>query len=321
MTLLALGTLVALLLAGPALAAEVVRMGDLPAISNAGLYVAMEKGYFGDKSITVETERFASGAKMTPALATGQLDVAIGTPAASLFNAIASGMDFRIVADKGQVRPGFSFSPVIVRRDLVDGGRVKRVRDLKGLKLASGAKGIHLDYFLAKMLEHDGLSYDAVEIVTLAYPDAIRALASKAVDAVIAPEPWGVRAEEQKVGVRLFLTEQTPEIATFQAAVIMYSGKFIKDRPKVAREFLQAYAKGVRYYLERGPKNDEIATILSKHTSVPPETIKASIPFYIEPDVKPRVQDLATLQDWFHQMGWVKQKVPIDRVVDLSFLQ
>ncbi len=321
MTLLALGSLLVLLLGGSALAAEIVKMGDLPAISNAGLYVAIEKGYFGEKSIAVETERFASGAKMTPALATGQLDVAIGTPAASLFNAIASGMDFRIVADKGQVRPGFSFSPIIVRKDLVDGGRVKRVRDLKGLKVASGAKGIHLDYFLAKMLEHDGLSYDAVEIVTLAYPDAIKALASKAVDAVIAPEPWGVRAEEQKVGVRLFLTEQTPETATFQAAVIMYSGKFIKDRPKVARDFLQAYAKGVRYYLERGPKNDEIATILSKHTSVPPETIKASIPFYIEPDVKPRVQDLAKLQDWFHQMGWVKQKVPIDRVVDLSFLQ
>jgi NitT/TauT family transport system substrate-binding protein len=321
MTLLALGSLVVLLLGGPALAAEVVKMGDLPAISNAGLYVAIEKGYFGEKGIAVETERFASGAKMTPALATGQLDVAIGTPAASLFNSIASGMDFRIVADKGQVRPGFSFSPIIVRKDLVDGGRVKRVRDLKGLKVASGAKGIHLDYFLAKMLEHDGLSYDAVEIVTLAYPDAIRALASKAVDAVIAPEPWGVRAEEQMVGVRLFLTEQTPEIATFQAAVIMYSGKFIKDRPKVARDFLQAYAKGVRYYLERGPKNDEIATMLSKHTSVPPETIKASIPFYIEPDVKPRVQDLAKLQDWFHQMGWVKQKVPIERAVDLSFLQ
>jgi NitT/TauT family transport system substrate-binding protein len=313
--------LVVLLLGGPALAAEVVKMGDLPAISNAGLYVAIEKGYFGEKGIAVETERFASGAKMTPALATGQLDVAIGTPAASFFNSIAAGMDFRIVADKGQVRPGFSFSPIIVRKDLVDGGRVKRVRDLKGLKVASGAKGIHLDYFLAKMLEHDGLSYDAVEIVTLAYPDAIRALASKAVDAVIAPEPWGVRAEEQMVGVRLFLTEQTPEIATFQAAVIMYSGKFIKDRPKVARDFLQAYAKGVRYYLERGPKNDEIATMLSKHTSVPPETIKASIPFYIEPDVKPRVQDLAKLQDWFHQMGWVKQKVPIERAVDLSFLQ
>ena len=134
MRLVALGSLVALLLAGPALGAEIVKMGDLPAISNAGLYIAIEKGYFAEKTITVETERFASGAKMTPALATGQLDVAIGTPAASLFNSIASGMDSRIVADKGQVRPGLSFSPIIVRKDLVDTGKVKRVRDLKGLR-------------------------------------------------------------------------------------------------------------------------------------------------------------------------------------------
>ena len=138
MRLVALGSLVALLLAGPALGAEIVKMGDLPAISNAGLYVAIEKGYFAEKAITVEPERFASGAKMTPALATGQLDVAIGTPAASLFNSIASGMDFRIVADKGQVRPGFSFSPIIVRKDLVgvvsapgDQGRVRGCRDLR----------------------------------------------------------------------------------------------------------------------------------------------------------------------------------------------
>jgi hypothetical protein len=33
------------------------------------------------------------------------------------------------------------------------------------------------------------------------------------------------------------------------------------------------------------------------------------------------VQDLAAFQDWFHQMGWVKEKVPMDRVVDLSFLE
>ena len=57
MTLLALGSLVVLLLGGPALAAEVVKMGDLPAISNAGLYVAIEKGYFGEKGIAVETEK------------------------------------------------------------------------------------------------------------------------------------------------------------------------------------------------------------------------------------------------------------------------
>ena len=34
-----------------------------------------------------------------------------------------------------------------------------------------------------------------------------------------------------------------------------------------------------------------------------------------------RLKDLAAMQDWFHQMGWVKEKVPMERVVDLSFLE
>jgi len=321
MKIVAVGSLLLLLVARPTAAVEVVKMGDLPAISSAGLYVGIEKGYFADKGITVDTERFASGAKMMPALAVGELDVATGAPSASLFNSIAAGQDFKVVADKGQTRPGHSFNPLIVRKDLVESGKVKGVADLKGMKVATGAKGIVLDYLLDRFLAHGGLSHDAVDVVYLAYPDAIRALATKAVEAAIAPEPWGVRAEEQKVGVRMFLSEQVPEIAAFQIAVVIYSGQFMKERPRVAHDFMAAYVKGIRYYLDRGPKNDEIAQIVSKHTSVPPETIKAATSAYLDPDAKPRVEDLATLQDWFFRMGWVKDKVPIDRVVDLSFLR
>jgi len=107
-----------------AAAADVVKMGELPSISNVGLYIAIDKGYFQARGITVEIEPFASGAKMVPALATGQLDVAIGTPSAGLYNAIAGGMDFKIVADKGQTRPGYNFTPLVVRKDLLDSGRV-----------------------------------------------------------------------------------------------------------------------------------------------------------------------------------------------------
>lgn len=90
----------------PVDAGDTVKLGDLPAISNAGIYIAMEKGYFQQRSITVEIERFASAGKMTAPLATGQIDVSVGSPSAGLFNSIAGGMDFKIVADKGQVRPG-----------------------------------------------------------------------------------------------------------------------------------------------------------------------------------------------------------------------
>jgi NitT/TauT family transport system substrate-binding protein len=248
--------------------------------------------------------------------------VSVGSPSAGLFNAIASGMDFKIVADKGQVRPGYNFTPLIVRKDLVDSGKVKTLKDLKGLKVANGAKGINFDFFLAKMMEHVGLTYDVLDVVYMSYPDGVKALASKAVDAAFAPEPWGARAEQEKVGTRLFLTEQVPALATFQVAVIMYSGKFMKERPKVARAFMQGYVQGLKLYNQRGGlKDPEVAAILAKHLKLPVETIQATLPVYLDPSGKPRVQDLAAFQDWFHQMGWVKEKVPMDRVVDLSFLE
>lgn len=322
MPFVALLLTVLLLLGGSAHAAEVVKMGDLPVISNAALYIAMDKGFFGERGIVVETERFASGAKMVAPLSTGQLDVAVGSPSAGLYNAVAAGQDFRIVADKGQVRPAYSFTGgLVVRKDLIESGKVKAVKDLKGMKVAGGAKGIVLDYMLAKVLESDGLAFDSVEVVYLGYPEIVKAFASRAVDAAILPEPWIVQAQKQNVAVPFVLNEQIPSIATFQIGVIMYAGKFIKERPKVARDFMQAYVKGVKYFNERGLKNDEVAAIVSKHTSVPPDTIKATIAHYADPAAKPRVQDLAVLQDWFHQMGWVKVKVPMDKLVDLTFLE
>jgi ABC-type nitrate/sulfonate/bicarbonate transport system substrate-binding protein len=130
-----------------------------------------------------------------------------------------------------------------------------------------------------------------------------------------------MQAEQQKVGVRLFLPEQTPAISTFQVAVIMYGAKFMKERPKVAREFLQAYVQGVKLYNQRGLKDLEVAGMVSRHMKLPVETIQATLPPYVDVAARPRVQDLAAMQDWFHQMGWVKEKVPMEKVVDLTFLE
>jgi len=303
-----------------AAAEDVVKVGDLPALSTAAFYIAIDKGYFAERGMRIETEVFASAGKMTPALATGHIDVATGAPSAGLFNSMASGAGFKIVADKGQVRPGFGGTLLTVRKDLVESGQVKSARDLKGRTVSTGAKGIAMDFFLAKMMEDVGLSYDALNVTYLAYPDGVKALASKAVDAVWAPEPWGARAEQLGVGVRFVLPEAVKAIATFQAGVFIYSDKFVQQRPKVARDFLAAYLQGARYYNDKGLKDPDVVAIVSKHTKVPADTVKASIPFYIAPDGRPRVEDLQALQDFFVARDWMKTKVPVDKMVDLSFL-
>ena len=318
-----LASALALVLASPAagLAADIVRLGDLPSIANAGIYIAIEKGYFRERGLSVEVQRFPSARKAIAPLATGRLDVSVGVPSAELFNSIAGGMDVKIVADKGQVRPGYDFTPLIVRKDLVDSGRVKHLRDLKGMKIACATKGTPLDFFLARTMEHAGLDYDAVAVVNTSHADAVKALASKAVDAAFAPEPWGAQAEQQHIGVRYFLTEQVPSIAIFQVAVVLYGGQFIKERPTVGRAFLKAYVQGVKVYNDRGLKDPEVASILSRHLKLPVETIQAAYPVYLEPSGKPRVKDVAAFQHWFHQMGWVRENLPMSRVVDLSLLE
>ena len=89
----------------PALAraqSETVKLGDLAAISNAAIYIAIEKGFFKEQGVVTEISSFASAAKMVPALVAGELEVSVGSASAGLFNAVAQQAPFRIVADKGQ---------------------------------------------------------------------------------------------------------------------------------------------------------------------------------------------------------------------------
>ena len=114
---------VALLLLGPSAGraqTETVKLGDLAAISNAAVYIAVEKGFFKEQGINTEITNFASAAKQVPALVAGELEVSVGSASAGLFNAVAQQAPFRIVADKGQAREGHGFSLLTVRKDLLD---------------------------------------------------------------------------------------------------------------------------------------------------------------------------------------------------------
>src|SRR5438094_7816443 len=59
-------------------AADAIRVGELAVASDAPYYIAIEKGFFAKRGLTVTLHQFANtGAAMAP-LSTGQLDVATG---------------------------------------------------------------------------------------------------------------------------------------------------------------------------------------------------------------------------------------------------
>ena len=300
----------------------VVKVGVLGLMSDAGLYVAMEKGYFQNEGIRVDVERFGSGAKMVPALVAGELEVAGGTAAAGLFNAIASGSDFKVVADKGQVRAGHDFNMLVLRKDLLDSGAIRTPAGLRGRKVAHlPGQGVVSQYLLGRVLEQFGVPWNEVERLDIAAPNQVALMTNKQVDAVVTAEPFGARLERAGVGVRYAATAEVMALERFQPAVFIYSGKFIAGRRDVAKRWMNAYVRGLRFVHEKGLKSDEVVTIITKHVRTSADDIRGSWPPFLPPDGRPDVPSLAAQQEWYHRMGMVQTQVPMEKVLDLSFLQ
>lgn len=299
---------------------DTVKLGDLAAISNAAVYIAAEKGYFKEQGIVTEISNFASAAKQVPALIAGELEVSVGSASAGLFNAVAQQAPFRIVADKGQAREGYGFSLLTVRKDLVDSGQVKSFRDLKGKKIAILAKGNIQHYLVGKMAEEVGLTINDVELTFLDAPGQVTAFETRAIDASYAVEPWAARFAERGVAVRFRTPDQVKGLGPVQVGVIIYSGKFIKERKQIAQRWMNAYLKAADLFHKNGTKDPEIAAILEKYTKVPAKVVQTAIPPYQDPSGRPLVDNLADQAQWFTRNG-MQQKISIDNALDLSFLK
>jgi NitT/TauT family transport system substrate-binding protein len=299
---------------------ETVKLGDLAAISNAAIYIAIEKGFFKEQGVNTEISNFDSAAKMVPALVAGELEVSVGSASAGLFNAVAQQAPFRIVADKGQTREGYGFSLLAVRKDLVNSGQVKTFKDLKGKKIAILAKGNIQHYLVGKMAEEVGLTINDVELNFLSAPNQVTAFETKAIDAAYAVEPWVARFTERGVAVRFRTPDQVKGLGPVQVGVIIYSGKFINERRPVAQRWMNAYLKAAELFHKNGTKDPEIAAILEKYTKVPAKVIQTAIPPYQDPNGRVLRENLADQAQWFASNG-MQQKVSIENALDLSFLK
>lgn len=304
-----------------------VKVGTVNSSSDAGFFIADKKGYFRQEGISIEFIAFNSAAKMVASLGVGQLDVGGGAPSAGLYNAIARGIGVKIVADKGSSPPGFGYNPLLVRKDLVDSGRVKSFKDLKGLKVAVSAPGTSPASMLNEALKKGGLSYSDVTVVSLGFPQHVIALQNKAVDASITTEPHVTTAVNGGVAVRFagndeFYPDQ-------QVAVVLYGAPFIKDKPDTAKKFMRAYIRGVRDYNDAligaklaGPSANEVIAILTEYTPIKDPAVYRSIVAHgTNPDGKVHEASLVKDLQFYREQGLIEGNVNVGQAVDNSFVE
>jgi NitT/TauT family transport system substrate-binding protein len=308
-------------------AAAPVRVGTTSSSSDAPLFIADKKGYFRQEGLQVEFTPFDSAARMIAPLGTGQLEVGAGSPAAGFFNAVARNVNIKIVADKGSMPPGYGYLVILVRKDLVDGGRYKSYADLKGMKVALPAPGTTTDGTLNEALKRGGLKWGDVEVTHMGFPQHVVAFQNKAIDASVTTEPSATRAVQMGVAVRVGGGDEV--FPNQQVATILYSADFIKQRPDDARRFMRAYLKAARDYNDAlrdgrlaGPNADEIIAILTETTIIKdPGVYKAITSNGVNPDGRINEDSLRKDLQFFRERGLIEGNIGVDQVVDNSFVE
>lgn len=313
----------ALSLSWAARAADAVKVSVYQSVSDAGIYIAVDKGYFAEQGITIETIQLDSVSSVVTALASGQVDVAGGAPSAAIYNAARQDIGIKVVADKGSMPEGAGYIGILVRPSLA--GTIKAPADLKGRKLALPGAGVGTtnEVALARMLGALGLAEGDITTENLSFGDSLAALASGSVDAAYLIEPL-VQSAEQK-GVGRLLISGDKMYADQQVAVLLYGPEFAAKRKPVALRFMIAYLKGVRDYNNAFRKDIDraaVAAILSRNTSV------KSLDLYgrmimpgLDPNGRVNVQGMQADMRWFLSKGYLKGEVDLAKVVDPSFAE
>jgi NitT/TauT family transport system substrate-binding protein len=298
-----------------------IRFGQVGSVSDAAIFIADAKGYFKEQGITLEAVPFTSAAQMVAPLGTNDLQAGGGAPSAGLYNAVDRGVQVRIVADKGSLTPGHGYEAVIVRKALAD--TVKSAKDMKGLKISIAARDIVPEYSLDTYLRTGGLTIKDVEVVPLAFPDMVPAMANGAIDVAIPTEPTATRILDAGTGTLITRTDAV--VPGEQTAVILYSEKFAQDRDAATR-FMVAYLKGARFYTDAFDKKDpvkrtEAIDIISRATRLDVTLINRVVMPGIDPNGKVNVESLDAAQKYFVAKGTQTKALDMAKIVDQSFAQ
>ncbi len=229
-----------LLTASPALAEDVVKLGNLK-FAHYGA-ISYMKDYCGKYGLKVEELVFPKGIDIFPAIVKGEVDIAASAADAAVANRSGGGQIYVVAGfAKGGAR-------IVGRSDL----DLKSVADLKGRKVGVPRGGAQELLLLAE-LSKAGLTWadrpgKDVQIVYLQYADLNQALMQKQIDAMCQSEPQSSQAINKGFGKEIVKPYDTP--LGEPVRVLVMTEKMYRERPEVARRVLECFVDATRYFIE-----------------------------------------------------------------------
>jgi NitT/TauT family transport system substrate-binding protein len=205
------------------------------------IYAAKDNGLFEKHGLDLTLQMFPVPSNLGPALASGNIDLAIQSPV-GLLQAREAGLDFVVVSGLTRLDKNNIVVSLLTRK----GVKVKTPADLKGKKV--GVPGINSGNYIqvAKWLLDGGVAINEVIFVEAPIPQMGDMLRSKTLDAVVTPDPMRTRIINNGIGdiAVSFPTPNSPNAVNLFVAAL---GSWAKQHRDEVLAFRSGLADGIQF--------------------------------------------------------------------------
>jgi len=282
-----------------------------------GIVIGVKEGLFDKAGVKVSYTVVEDPVQRFNALKSGNLDAIATTPdtfSRTNANGIKTVQVLGLDASKGG-------------DGIVAKNEIRSPTDLKGQQVGVSA-GSTSQWFLAYVLDQNGLSLDDVKQVDMTSGDAGSAFAAGRIPAAVTWEPWLSKAQKNPNGHVVVSSEKYPTIITDQVA---FTPEFVKQHPDSVRRFIKGYQAAVDF-LHSNP--DKAFEDVSDYLGQSPDEIKATMKtvpiwgiaeskaYYGTKDSPGPIYDIfdKSAQFW-KSIGEIKSTPDAKAAIDPSFLQ
>lgn len=261
----------------------------------------------------VEFHVMQGGNLVLEAMAANQLDLGTGSQIPPIFASQArNGGNLKIIATK---------KSATVDQQLIVGANspIKSVKDLKGKKIAY-VKSTTAQYFLAKMLENAGLSWNDTETIAMSTSDGLSALLTGEVDA-LASYGNAIRTAHAKGAVTLqpadkilsgdfywYATPAAIQDPKKHAAIVDYLSRFHQAN-EWARQHPEEWA--ACYAPEINQKTPEYLSLFNEENQ--------QVKTVIVPVDEATIASEQDITNTFIKLGLLKGQIDASKIFDRSF--
>ena len=291
-----------------------VSMADLGLVTQAPVYIAIDRGYFASEGLQINLVPTKSTPEVVTLLTTGDADFGASAPDAALFNAMDGGVDIRMLGSGGVFFPGTRASGLVVRQDLIDAGEYSGPADFRGRRIAVSSSQSQL--YAEKILAQAGLTDSDVNFTTMGLPQMPAALQGHAVDAAWLVEPLISASVAGGLGQ---LEATGYDAMPGGVSWLVLAGPHATD--EAASHFMRAYLQGLRDFYHafwlKDTDPDPVLDSLAAHGSVHDRQILEHVAMHtVDPNAGIDLASLNQYQDYFVATGDQEHRVDLQQHID-----